>query len=62
MLGKKLARGCPPAREFVHLPQKVDLIECRSVSRRSPWTPCTVVLYDDQLLLYRVRAPAPADA
>lgn len=62
MLGNMLSRGCPPAREFIHLPQKVDLIECRSASRRSAWTMNTVVLYNDQLLLYRVRAAPPPHA
>ena len=57
MLGNMLSRGCPPAREFIHLPQKVDLIECRSA-----WTMNTVVLYNDQLLLYRVRAAPPPHA
>ena len=62
MLGNMLSRGCPPAREFIHLPQKVDLIECRSSSRRSVWPSYTVVLYNDQLLLYRVRALRSAEA
>lgn len=54
MLADKLYYGCPPAIDFIYLPIKAGIAECKSSSRRSMWTPYEVYLEPDRLLLYQV--------
>lgn len=54
MLADKLYYGCPPAIDFIYLPLKAGIAECKSSSRRSMWTPYEVYLEPDRLLLYQV--------